>query len=442
MIKMGCVGEVRQVADDLGLTDLLGRPYETSSSYVLLKIFRDPGIQIRVNIDPVTMYPPYPDLNPFYKESDEDGADEKKGKPGETPARVASSYSTKSDTPAMVFRDENGNEISEADYKQNLKDTDDEEGWTISNTLDRLRHIYIDSFVFIATWWVFDYIVYGTILVSSVLLAAESPARDIPPAISREIIFLGGLICNGIFVVEFLAKVTAFGLFFPNKKDFPSYFGDPWNRVDFLVLLLSIFDTLTIYANVEKFVGSNILRILRLFRAFRPLKMIHRNKSMRTIVSALISSMKPIFYAVLFLLLIITVFGVMGVALYKNTFKYCTDGSLDGTLKEGKLECSGFLNHTGDYLVPRSWINPPWNFDTFPVAVLSLLRVVTLKWMAIWYSAQDSVGVDIQPVLNNNSVAASIYLFTFVFAGSFFALNLFVSFIVDGFYTAQGVDAK
>jgi hypothetical protein len=50
---------------------------------------------------------------------------------------------------------------------------------------------------------------------------------------------------------------------------------------------------------------------------------------------------------------------------------------------------------------------------------------------------QDRAGIGIQPIENYNTAAASIYFVAFVFVGSFLCLNLFASFIVDGFYSAQ-----
>lgn len=56
---------------------------------------------------------------------------------------------------------------------------------------------------------------------------------------------------------------------------------------------------------------------------------------MKTIVAALVGSAKPIGYAILFLFVITTVFAVMGVALFQDTFHYCSDKDfVDGLLNE------------------------------------------------------------------------------------------------------------
>ena len=172
-------------------------------------------------------------------------------------------------------------------------------------------------------------------------------------------------------------------------------------------------------------------------RALRPLRLMSRNKGMKTIVYALLGSTKPITYAIMFLFVVTTVFGVLGVALFRDTFQYCVDGDwVDGTKGEGKLECHGeyFVDsfEDGGFPRPRSWLNTPWNFDTFGSAVITLSRVFTLKWTNVWYTAQDRTSPGVQPVENNNVAVASAFLISFIFMGSFLSLNLFVSFIVDG----------
>ncbi len=70
---------------------------------------------------------------------------------------------------------------------------------------------------------------------------------------------------------------------------------------------------------------------------------------------------------------------------------------LTGTKGEGYLDCSlTFITPVQRILAPRSWLTPHHNFDTFPIALLSLSRVVTLNWMAVWYAGMDGVAPGIQ----------------------------------------------
>jgi hypothetical protein len=53
------------------------------------------------------------------------------------------------------------------------------------------------------------------------------------------------------------------------------------------------------------------------------------------------------------------------------------------------------------------------------------------------WEPQDRTAVGIQPVQNYNTFAASVFFVSFVFVGCFLCINLFTSFIVNGFYSAQ-----
>jgi hypothetical protein len=81
---------------------------------------------------------------------------------------------------------------------------------------------------------------------------------------------------------------------------------------------------------------------------------------MKTIVTALLGSAKPILYAVMFLFVMTTIFAVMGVALFKDSFFHCTDSySIDGSEGDGRFECQGqFLSPVGDVWMPRAWVKP------------------------------------------------------------------------------------
>jgi len=131
-------------------------------------------------------------------------------------------------------------------------------------------------------------------------------------------------------------------------------------------------------------------------------------------------------------------------SLFQNLFFRCSDGDIDGSepFLEGKIECSGTFGDDG-VLKHRSWTAPASNFDGFNAAFWSLCRVFTLKWVSTWTLCQESAAKEhLQPVTQNSTIVGSSFMIVFIFFGSFFCLNLFVSFIVDGFYAAQGVEAQ
>jgi hypothetical protein len=173
----------------------------------------------------------------------------------------------------------------------------------------------------------------------------------------------------------------------------------------------------------------------------RPLRLLMRSEGLKIILDTLFSCRKPIFYATLFLLVVCAVFAVLAMALFKKRFWSCNDGSFDGLKGEGEVQCVGTL-WTNNFLVPRTWDNPPTgqHFDTFTSSVLCLMRCLTLSWGVYWMMAQDAYEIGYQPVLGYSMIQASAFFHLFVFAGSFFGLNLFAGFVCDTFYSIQGTE--
>ena len=128
-----------------------------------------------------------------------------------------------------------------------------------------------------------------------------------------------------IFILEFLLKVIAMG-FFIHKK---SYLRDPWNSLDFLVVLSAIVE---IFAGQH---GSKSVRALRVLRILRPLKSINAFPKMRRIISALLSSLPTLGNAVLFMMFIFLLFGILGVQQFGSSMyqrcRFTNEPNTDGT---------------------------------------------------------------------------------------------------------------
>jgi hypothetical protein len=70
------------------------------------------------------------------------------------------------------------------------------------------------------------------------------------------------------FIIEALFKIFGMGFYFsPN-----AYIKDNWNKLDFIIVISSIF---------SKFYGSGNLTFLRVFRVLRPLRSINRIKGLK-----------------------------------------------------------------------------------------------------------------------------------------------------------------
>lgn len=70
---------------------------------------------------------------------------------------------------------------------------------------------------------VFDVVVYACIIVGSIFLAMETPAEEIPGPLPRSISDFSGYLFTGVFLLEAMAKIAAFGFFMPKDVEYEAY---------------------------------------------------------------------------------------------------------------------------------------------------------------------------------------------------------------------------
>lgn len=101
--------------------------------------------------------------------------------------------------------------------------------------------------------------------------------------------------------------------------------------------------------------GGRLGKVLRLGRALRPLRLMKRNESMRAVIDALIGTLRPVAYVILFLLLTMVVFGLLGMGLFGGKYQHCSTQDLlyytadpAVSFPFGKTECVGaFIRDDG-----------------------------------------------------------------------------------------------
>lgn len=112
-------------------------------------------------------------------------------------------------------------------------------------------------------------------------------------------------------MLEAAIKIIAFG-FIIHKK---SYLRDPWNIMDFLVVIIGIISLLPNFPN---------LKSLRIMRILRPLRSINAVPSMKELVGTILMSMPQMGYLVGFLIFFITVFALLGMQLFaRDLYQRC-----------------------------------------------------------------------------------------------------------------------
>lgn len=269
------------------------------------------------------------------------------------------------------------------------------------------------------TW--FANFIFLMIIISSITLALDTPGLDKDSDLKTTLNILD-IIFTVIFTVEMLMKMIVYGFVFTPD----AYMKDGWNGLDFFIVITSI---VALPSNAALGAGDDSpvasLRVLRTFRALRPLRMINRAPGLKVVVDAIFKCLPAFFNIALVTWLVYLVFAIMGVQLWAGKFWYCTDGDVDFV-----HQCNGTM---ADGTV-REWKNKPLNFDDVLQAQLTLYEVASLEiWLDVMYAAMDVPEKLGENPKKNQSWVFSLYFVVFIVIGSFLMMNLFVGAVVDNF---------
>uniref|UniRef100_A0A8C8CWJ1 Sodium channel protein n=1 Tax=Oncorhynchus tshawytscha TaxID=74940 RepID=A0A8C8CWJ1_ONCTS len=226
---------------------------------------------------------------------------------------------------------------------------------------------------------------------------------------------------TGIYTFESLIKILARG-FCVGKFTF---LRDPWNWLDFCVIVM---------AYVTEFVKLGNVSALRTFRVLRALKTISVIPGLKTIVGALIQSVKKLSDVMILTVFCLSVFALVGLQLFMGNLRNkclrirpnstnLLNDTLDFNGKEDALLCG---NGSGAGLCPEGfWCvkagrNPDFgytSFDTFSWAFLSLFRLMTQDyWENLYQQTLRAAG---KPYM--------IFFVLVIFLGSFYLINLILA---------------
>ncbi|XP_064183500.1 sodium channel, voltage-gated, type I-like, alpha isoform X1 [Anguilla rostrata] len=256
---------------------------------------------------------------------------------------------------------------------------------------------------------------------------------------------------TGIYTFESLIKILARG-FCVGKFTF---LRDPWNWLDFSVIVM---------AYVTEFVDLGNVSALRTFRVLRALKTISVIPGLKTIVGALIQSVKKLSDVMILTVFCLSVFALIGLQLFMGNLRQkcirlpienatsdqgdlnrtldlnVTDFNLTSTFNwteySNNPENHYFLPNRRDallcgngsdagqcpegYLCIKAGRNPDYgytSFDTFGWAFLSLFRLMTQDyWENLYQQTLRAAG---KPYM--------IFFVLVIFLGSFYLVNLILA---------------
>ena len=220
----------------------------------------------------------------------------------------------------------------------------------------------------------FDNLVLICILISCYFLIIDPPYRetDPNPAVPYAIMDVLNPIFTFVFSVEFAVRVLGQGLIFTQG----AYLKSGWNRIDTVVLVFAWLEELRLPGMEE----GGISKILRMGRAMKPLRLMKRNKSMRHVIDALLGTLRPLSYVILFLMFTLVIFSCIAKGLFGGRLFKCTDPAL--AYPNGKTQCSGLWYMDNGIMMPSAWANPYFfDFDSFLSSGLSLFQISCFKYV-------------------------------------------------------------
>uniref|UniRef100_A0A8B9L1M7 Sodium channel protein n=1 Tax=Astyanax mexicanus TaxID=7994 RepID=A0A8B9L1M7_ASTMX len=289
------------------------------------------------------------------------------------------------------------------------------------NPLRRISIKILFSLTEAVTW--FNMVIMFTILTNCAFMTmSESPGW----AKIAEYTF------TGIYTLESVIKILARG-FCIGKFTF---LRDPWNWLDFSVIVL---------AYVTEFVKMGNVSALRTFRVLRALKTISVIPGLKTIVGALIQSVKKLSDVMILTVFCLSVFALIGLQLFMGHLKYkCIQLPANHTdLGNGSISYNGKANMNlfslsyfislicaflllcsrkcpNGYFCSKASRNPNYgytSFDSFGWAFLSLFRLMT----------QDCWENLYQQTLRAAGKTYMIFFVLVIFLGSFYLVNLILA---------------
>ena len=115
------------------------------------------------------------------------------------------------------------------------------------------------------------------------------------------------------FTLEMIVKIIAMGFIMTKPKPLyhmpGSYLRDPWNWLDFIVVIAA-------YIELSG-VGPGVA-VLRTFRVLRPLRALNKAPSMKLLVRSLLRSFAPMVYVLLLVVFVLLLWGIVGTQLWSG----------------------------------------------------------------------------------------------------------------------------
>ena len=269
------------------------------------------------------------------------------------------------------------------------------------------------------TW--FDRTILLLIVVSTLTLAVETPFDD-PNGQKVEILTWIDYFMTGAFTLEALTKIIAFGFIMVQT----AYLRDPWNNLDFVIVVSAVAGFL-----MPPGVNISAVKSLRILRILRPLKIISKNKSLKIALTSLVNSIPKIANLQVIVFFFMFLLAILQTTLLSGKFYKCHTDHLEHlSYRErevGIVDKWDCINSGGE------WLNPYMHFDDTLWSLLTLFTVQTTEgWIGVMWDSTNAVGVDLQPQENSAPYMAIVFIVLIIIISMLF-LNLFVGVVIETF---------
>uniref|UniRef100_A0A8C7UF09 Sodium channel protein n=1 Tax=Oncorhynchus mykiss TaxID=8022 RepID=A0A8C7UF09_ONCMY len=237
-----------------------------------------------------------------------------------------------------------------------------------------------------------------------------------PPASSKTVEY----VFTGIYTFEATIKVFSSGFC---VGDF-TYFRDPWNWLDFILISMTY---------LTEFVDLGNVSVFRMFHVLRALKIITVIPGLKTIVGTLIMSVKKLADVMIITVFCLAVFAMIGLQMFMGNLKQkCVDWSLlcfppaNHYFLPGMLDplLCGNASDAGicpeGYTCMKAGGNPNYgytSYDNFGWAYLALIQLMT----------QDFWENLLQLTLRSAGKTYMIFFVVVIFLCSFYLINLILA---------------
>uniref|UniRef100_A0A3P8T729 Sodium channel protein n=1 Tax=Amphiprion percula TaxID=161767 RepID=A0A3P8T729_AMPPE len=263
----------------------------------------------------------------------------------------------------------------------------------------------------------FNMIIMCTILTNCIFMTFSDP-----PEWSKQVEYT----FTGIYTFESLTKIVARGFCI----DGFTFLRDPWNWLDFMVISM---------AYITEFVNLGNVSALRTFRVLRALKTISVIPGLKTIVGALIQSVKKLSDVMILTVFCLSVFALIGLQLFMGNLRQkCVIWPINMTEQTLANGSRGF--DWGEYIMNDFFVllcvpsrrcpegftcmkagrNPNYgytSFDSFGWAFLTLFRLMTQDfWENLYMLTLRAAGKTYM-----------IFFVLVIFVGSFYLVNLILA---------------